>query len=172
MACLVRRQWFVHSLRLKDMKMKDSKALLLEYLASIRDPERAASLFCGQREVRATVLALARGRSSLPRAAARSPGSSTSCSKLYPNFAFRAGRYSHPHRDAGKKTFAEYVCATARRRCDRQNAPPAVHWVPGGRGWSDQAAARDLQSACDGNRRKLPNGVADIKPPGDEVHAF
>ena len=25
--------------------MKDSKALLLEYLASIRDPERAASLF-------------------------------------------------------------------------------------------------------------------------------
>jgi hypothetical protein len=27
------------------MMMKDSKALLLEYLASIRDPERAASLF-------------------------------------------------------------------------------------------------------------------------------
>ena len=25
--------------------MKDSKALLLQYLASIRDPERAASLF-------------------------------------------------------------------------------------------------------------------------------
>ena len=30
---------------LKEMKMKDSKALLLDYLASIRDPERAASLF-------------------------------------------------------------------------------------------------------------------------------
>jgi uncharacterized protein len=27
------------------MKVKNSKALLLEYLASIRDPERAASLF-------------------------------------------------------------------------------------------------------------------------------
>jgi hypothetical protein len=27
------------------MKMKDSKALLLEYLASVRDPEGAASLF-------------------------------------------------------------------------------------------------------------------------------
>src|SRR4030081_11821 len=27
------------------MKMKDSKALLLDYLASVRDPERAASLF-------------------------------------------------------------------------------------------------------------------------------
>jgi uncharacterized protein len=27
------------------MKVKDSKALLLEYLASIRDPERAASMF-------------------------------------------------------------------------------------------------------------------------------
>jgi hypothetical protein len=27
------------------MKMKNSKTLLLEYLASIRDPERAASLF-------------------------------------------------------------------------------------------------------------------------------
>jgi len=35
----------VRSLHLKDMKMKDSKALLLEDLASIRDPERAASLF-------------------------------------------------------------------------------------------------------------------------------
>jgi len=29
----------------KDMKMKHSKALLLDYLASVRDPERAASLF-------------------------------------------------------------------------------------------------------------------------------
>jgi uncharacterized protein len=27
------------------MKMKDSKALMLEYLTSVRDPERAASLF-------------------------------------------------------------------------------------------------------------------------------
>ena len=27
------------------MKMKDSKTLLLNYLASVRDPERAASLF-------------------------------------------------------------------------------------------------------------------------------
>jgi len=27
--------------------MKDSKALMLEYLASIRDPERAAALFAG-----------------------------------------------------------------------------------------------------------------------------
>src|SRR6195256_4100154 len=45
MACLVRRQRFVHSLRLKDMKMKHSKALLLDYLASVSDPERAASLF-------------------------------------------------------------------------------------------------------------------------------
>src|SRR6267154_6826871 len=30
---------------LEEMNMKDSKALLLEYLASVRDPERAASLF-------------------------------------------------------------------------------------------------------------------------------
>jgi len=36
---------FVRSLCLKEMKMKDSKALMLEYLASIRDPERAAALF-------------------------------------------------------------------------------------------------------------------------------
>ena len=27
------------------MKMKDSKTLLLDYLASVRDPEHAASLF-------------------------------------------------------------------------------------------------------------------------------
>src|SRR6185369_15486022 len=35
----------VRSIRQKDTKLKDSKALLLEYLASIRDPEGAASLF-------------------------------------------------------------------------------------------------------------------------------
>src|SRR5882672_5546893 len=37
--------WFVRSLGLEDVKMKHSKALLLDYLASVRDPERAASLF-------------------------------------------------------------------------------------------------------------------------------
>jgi hypothetical protein len=40
-----RQSEFVRSLCRKEMKMKDSKALLLEYLASIRDPDRAASLF-------------------------------------------------------------------------------------------------------------------------------
>jgi hypothetical protein len=43
--CLHQKVRFVRSLRLEDMTMKDSKALRLDYLASVRDPERAASLF-------------------------------------------------------------------------------------------------------------------------------
>jgi hypothetical protein len=58
--------------------MKDSKNLLLEYLASVRDPERAASLFA---EDGAFELPFLRSLGSNPAtlAAMRSRGSFTSC---------------------------------------------------------------------------------------------
>src|SRR6476660_5747654 len=77
----------VHSLRMKDMKMKDSKALLLEYLASIRDPERAAALFADDG---AFELPFLRSLGVEPRYRGR--GEITALVqqllKLYPNFAF------------------------------------------------------------------------------------
>jgi uncharacterized protein len=45
--------------------MNDSKALLLEYLASVRDPECAASLFCGRRVFELPFVRSLGGRTSL-----------------------------------------------------------------------------------------------------------
>src|SRR5258705_328655 len=90
----------------KDVKMKDSKALLLDYLASVRDPDRAASLFAddgvfelpflrslgvepryrGRREIAALVHKLL---------------------EIYPDFAF-APRDTRILIETPEKTFAEY----------------------------------------------------------------
>src|SRR5712664_2930105 len=89
------------------MKMKDSKALLLDYLASIRDADRAASLFAddgvfelpflrslgvearyvGRQEITALLLQLR---------------------KLYPDIAF-APDDTRVLIETPEKTFAEYV---------------------------------------------------------------
>src|SRR6266403_4514204 len=107
MACLVRRQRFVHSLRLKDMKMKDSKALLLEYLASIRDPERAASLFADNGTFELPFL---RSLGVGPRYSGRREIAALlhKLLELYPNFAF-APVDTHILIETPEKTFAEYV---------------------------------------------------------------
>jgi hypothetical protein len=59
--------------------MKDSKALLLEYLASIRDPERAASLFADDGVFELPSCARSGSDLATP-AGARSPRSFTGCS--------------------------------------------------------------------------------------------
>ena len=89
--------------------MKDSKALLLEYLASIRDPERASSLFADDGVFELPFL---RSLGVVPRYRGRREitGLLTQLLKLYPNFEFAEAQ--------------------------------------------------------------LPNGVADIGPPGEEVHSF
>jgi len=127
--------------------MKDSKALLLEYLASIRDPERAASLFA---QDAAFELPFLRSLGVAPRYTGRREITALlhQLLTLYPNFAF-APDDIHILIETPKKTFAEYVAHRA-RRCDRANGPSSVHRVPGGRGWRDQVAARNLQSARDG----------------------
>ena len=114
------------------VKMKDSKALLLEYLASIRDPERAASLFADDG---AFELPFLRSLGVGPRYTGRHEIAALlhHLLKLYPNFAFAAGDI-HVLIETPEKTFTE-VCGARARRCDRANAPSAVHWVSRGGGW-------------------------------------
>src|SRR5882757_4688302 len=106
MACLVRRQP-VRSSRLKEMKMRNSKALLLDYLASVRDPERAASLFADDGVFEMPFL---RSLGVEPRYRGRREISALvrKLLEIYPNFAFAP-----------------------------DDTPSSVHRVPGGRGWQD-----------------------------------
>jgi len=149
-------------LRLKDRKMKDSKALLLEYLSSIRDPEtRCVAFLRTNGNVRSCrFLRFARGRTSLhgPPGDRRASFRQLASNSIRTS-RFAPGRYPCPHRDAGKKDVSPSMWRTARAAATGANSPPSVHWIPGGRGWSRSSCwRRDLQSACDGNRRKLPNG--------------
>ena len=75
--------------------MKDSKALLLDYLASDRDPERAASLFADDGVFELPFL---RSLGVEPRYTGR-PRDRRACSQTARNLSelrVRAGRYPHP----------------------------------------------------------------------------
>ena len=149
-------------------EMKDSKTLLLNYLASVRDPERASSLFAddgvfelpflpslgvepryiGRREISALVHKLL---------------------EIYPNFAF-APDDTRILIETPEKTFAEYV---GRGRV-ASTGRTAHHLFTGylvaeaGRIKLLRESFNPLTMA----QAQLPNGVADIGPPGDEVHSF
>src|SRR6476620_9430118 len=88
-------------------EMKDSKALLLEYLGSVRDPERAASLFA---EDGAFELPFLRSLGVAPRHTGRREiaGLIHQLLKLYPNFAFGPDD-TRILIETPEKTFAEYV---------------------------------------------------------------
>src|SRR5258707_6814130 len=87
--------------------MTDSKALLLEYLAAIRDPERAASVFANDG---AFELPFLRSLGVEPRYTGRREITALLAQllKLYPNFAF-APDDIHILIETPEKTFAEYV---------------------------------------------------------------
>jgi hypothetical protein len=87
--------------------MKDSKTLLLEYLASVRDPERAASLFA---EDGAFELPFLRSLGVQPRHTGRREiaGLIHQLLKLYPNFSFGPDD-TRVLIETPEKTFAEYV---------------------------------------------------------------
>jgi hypothetical protein len=150
------------------MKMKNSKTLLLDYLASVRDPERAASLFAddgvfelpflrslgveprytGGREIAALVRKLL---------------------ELYPDFAF-APEDTRILIETPKKTFAEYQ-AHARAAATGRTA----HHLFTGYLVAEAGKIKLLRESFNPltmAQAQLPNGVADIGPPGDEVHSF
>src|ERR1700732_4341773 len=97
----------VRSLSQKEMEMKDSKALLLDYLASVRDPERAASLFADDG---AFELPFLRSLGVEPRYKGRREITALvhKLLELYPNFAF-APDETRILIETPEKTFAEYV---------------------------------------------------------------
>ena len=148
--------------------MKDSKALMLEYLASIRDPERAAALFADDGVFELPFL---RSLGVGPRYAGRGEitGLLQQLLKLYPNFAF-APEETRILIETPEKTFAEYV-AHARAAATGRTA----HHLFTGYLVAEAGEIKLLRETFNPlamAQAQLPNGVADIGPPGDEVHAF
>src|ERR1700709_1825297 len=150
------------------MRMKHSKALLLDYLASVRDPERAASLFAddgvyelpflrslgvdprytGRREITALVRKLL---------------------EIYPNFAF-APQDTRILIETPEKTFAEYV-AHARAAATGRTA----HHLFTGYLVAEAGRIKLLRESFNPltmAQAQLPNGAAAIGPTGNEGHSF
>ncbi len=148
--------------------MRDSKALLLGYLASIRDPERAASLFAadgafdlpflrslgvesrhtGRREITALLHRLL---------------------ELYPNFAFAPGDIRILV-ETPEKTFAEYVAHARAAATGRTLHQLFTGYLVAEAG--EIKLLRETFNPLAMAQAQLPNGVTDIAPPGDEVHSF
>jgi hypothetical protein len=152
--------WCVRSLSLEDIKMKNSKALLLDYLASVREPERAASLFADDGVFELPFL---RSLGVEPRYSGRREIAALvrNLLEIYPNFAFA---------ETPEKTFAEYE-AHARAAATGRTA----HHLFTGYLVAEAGKIKLLRESFNPltmAQAQLPNGVADIGPPGDDVHSF
>jgi hypothetical protein len=148
--------------------MQDSKTLLLEYLASIRDPERAASLFA---EDGVFELPYLRSLGVGPRYVGRGEITAllSQLLKLYPNFAF-APEDIHILIETPEKTFAEYVAHARSAATGR-----TLHQLFSGYVVAEAGQIkliREMLNPLAMAQAQLPNGAADIGRPGDEVHSF
>ena len=148
--------------------MNDLKALLLDYLALFRDPERAASLFAddgvfelpflrslgveprytGRREITALVRKLL---------------------DIYPNFVF-APDDIRILIETPEKTFAEYEAHARAAATGRTAHHLFTGYLVAEAG--EIKLLRETFNPLTMAQAQLPNGVADIGPPGNEVHAF
>jgi len=148
--------------------MKDSKALLLDYLAAIRDPERAASLFANDG---AFELPFLRSLGVEPRYSGRGEIITLLAQllKLYPDFAF-APDDIHILIETPEKTFAEYVAHARAAATGR-----TVHHLFTGYLVAKAGEIKLLRETFNPlamAQAQLPNGVADVGPPGEDVHSF
>jgi ketosteroid isomerase-like protein len=150
------------------MKVKDSKALMLEYLASIRDPERAAALFADDGVFELPFL---RSLGVKPRYAGRREIVALlhQLLNLYPNFAFARDEVSILI-ETPEKTFAEYVAHARAAATGRTVHHLFTGYLVAKDG--EISLLRESFNPLAMAQAQLPNGVADIGPPGDEVHAF
>jgi ketosteroid isomerase-like protein len=148
--------------------MKDSKALLLDYLASVGDPERAASLFAED-----AVFELPFLRSLGVASRYQGRGEITALLEqllnLYPNFAF-APKDIRVLIDTPAKTFAEYVAHARAASTGR-----TVHHLFTGYLVAEGGEIKLLRESFNPlamAQAQLPNGAADVGPPADEIHSF
>ena len=148
--------------------MKNSKALLLDYLASVRDPERAASLFADDGVFELPFLrslgveARYTGRREIA-------GLVHNLLKIYPDFAFTPDE-TRILIETPEKTVAEYE-AHARAAATGRTA----HHLFTGYLVAEAGKIKLLRESFNPltmAQAQLPNGVADIGPPGDDVHSF
>ena len=148
--------------------MKDSKALMLEYLATIRDPERAAALFADDGVFELPFL---RSLGVKPRYSGRREIVALlhQLLKLYPNFAFARDEVSILI-ETPEKTFAEYVAHARAAETGRTVHHLFTGYLVAKDG--EISLLRESFNPLAMAQAQLPNGVADIGPPGDEVHAF
>jgi hypothetical protein len=148
--------------------MKDSKALLLGYLASIRDPERASSFFANDGVFELPFLR-SLGVESRYRGRREITALVQQLLTIYPNFAF-APTDIHILIETPEKTFAEYVAHARAAATGR-----TVHHLFTGYLVAEAGEIKLLRETFNPlamAQAQLPHGVADIGPPGDEVHSF
>src|SRR4029077_20713107 len=148
--------------------MKDSTALLLEYLASIRDPEHAASLFAPDGVFELPFL---RSLGVEPRYTGRREITALlrQLLTLYPNFAF-APDDIRILIETPEKTFAEYIAharAAATGRTLHHLFTASLVAEAG-----EIKLLRETFNPLAIAQAQLPNGVEDVEPPGDDVHSF
>jgi len=150
------------------MNMKDSRALLLDYLAAIRDPERAASLFANDG---AFELPFLRSLGVEPRYSGRGEIITLLAQllKLYPDFAF-APDDIHILIETPEKTFAEYVAHARAAATGRTVHHLFTGYLVAKAG--EINLPRETFNPLAMAQAQLPNGVADVGPPGEDVHSF
>jgi hypothetical protein len=148
--------------------MKDAKGLLLEYVASVRAPDRAASLFA---EDGVFELPFLRSLGVGSRYTGR--GEITALLqqllKLYPDFAF-APDETRILIETPEKTFAEYVAHAHAAATGRMLHHLFTGYLVAEAG--EIKLLRETFNPLAMAQAQLPNGVADIGRPGDEVHSF
>ena len=148
--------------------MKDSKTLLLNYLASVRDPERAASLFADDGVFELPFL---RSLGVEPRYTGRREISALvhKLLEIYPNFAF-APDETRVLIETPEKTFAEYVAHGRAAATGRTAHQLFAGYLVAEAG--EIKLLRETFNPLTMAQAQLPNGAADVGPPGDEVHSF
>src|SRR5882672_4684816 len=150
------------------MKMRNSKALLLDYLASVRDPDRAASLFADDGVFEMPFL---RSLGVEPRYRGRREISALvhKLLEIYPTFAFAPGD-THILIETPEKTLAEYVAHARAAATGRTAHLLFMGYLVAQAG--EIKLLRETFNPLAMAQAQLPNGAADIGPPGDEVHSF
>ena len=148
--------------------MKDSKNLLLEYLASIRDPERAAALFA---EDAAFELPFMRSLGVEAHHSGRRDIAAFlhQFVKLYPDVAFAPGDIRILI-ETPDKSLAEYVTHVTSAATGRRLHHLFTGYVVASAG--EIKLLRESFNPLAMAQAQLPNGVADIGRPGAEVYSF